>query len=399
MSQNKEPLGTYAKFASGFTLDRTMRYALQSVAASLLPEERVHDCQKKLIPVVRDVEVMREKAGKGAWYRNLQVCASVWMCPVCASRITEGRRREVQQCLDNINCRKVLVTYTLRHNQREVLRLVLTGLKESYEAMWSGRWQTEFKDEWGYIGAVKTLEVTYGENGFHPHFHTILFLNTDANTDDLETGLLRVLRERWLHCLKLRGRDANWKNGLKVTAVYAGVAEYVAKWGHEPSDALGWDIVSEVTKSPSKTAHRAGKTPLGILRDAAYGDKRSKSLWKVYALTFKGSPQIRISPLVREMAGLKAKQASDATLAGGDTIDAVLFAKISFEDWRIVLRHAARGRILDIVQKGDVEEFLDYLQSLGCSLGNFENITDMMWRLAEERAQERYKQGIPVDKI
>jgi hypothetical protein len=389
MSDKLEPLGNNAKFASASVSEWAVRYALQEVAGDILPEERVRKCSRHLIPSKKDVEVNREKSGKSAWYRNLQICASVWMCPVCAHRITEGRRVEVQQCLDNINCRKILVTYTLRHSRDDVLSVVLEGLTEAYKAMWSGRWQVSFKDDWGYLGAVKTIEVTHGKNGFHPHIHTILFLNCSSSTEELETQLLSVLRVRWLHCLEMRGRDASWEYGLKATAVYSSVAEYVTKWGREPANAIGWNIASEVTKSPVKRAHADGFTPLQMLYKAALGEGRYRALWSVYATTFKGTPQVRISPLLREMAGLTSASHSDGDLAGGSTVDSYLFASISHEDWRIVVRKGARGRLLDLAKVGDIEEFLSFMQSLGCSLGcslgEFETATDMMRRLVENR--------------
>lgn len=385
MTTKSEPLGINAKFPSGGVSEWALRYALQEVAGGILPNERVHDCSRKLIPLTNTVEVHRERAGKSAWYRNLQICASVWMCPVCSFRITEGRRVEVQQCLDSINCRKVLVTYTLRHNNREVLSLVLKRLREAYDLMWSGRWYMAFKEDWGYLGSIKSLEVTYGENGFHPHFHVILFINSGSSTAELEGGFTDMLKARWLHCLGVRGGDANWKNGLTCIAVYSGVAEYVAKWSREPANSIGWNVASEVTKSPVKRGHKDGSTPLQLLYNAALENRKARALWSVYALSFKGSPQVRISPVLREMAGLASAETSDADLAGGSTIDSYLFASISHEDWRIVLRKGARGRLRDLAQVGDIEEFLSFMQSLGCSLGEFETATDMMWRLVNER--------------
>ena len=64
---------------------RVQRFALQSVARSILPESRTakclriraHDC---------DVQVWKSKEHGTASYGGLQTCGSVWACPVCAAK-------------------------------------------------------------------------------------------------------------------------------------------------------------------------------------------------------------------------------------------------------------------------------------------------------------------------
>ena len=68
---------------------RFERYAMQSVAKDLLPNERVKICLRHVAG--DNVEVRKHLKTEKAFYSGLMVCGSVWMCPVCASKISERR--------------------------------------------------------------------------------------------------------------------------------------------------------------------------------------------------------------------------------------------------------------------------------------------------------------------
>mgnify|MGYP000119489705 CR=1 FL=1 len=71
------------------------RFALQSVARSILPKSRTAKCLR-IRAYQRDVEVWKSKEHNTASYGGLQTCGSVWTCPVCSSKIAERRRVEIQ---------------------------------------------------------------------------------------------------------------------------------------------------------------------------------------------------------------------------------------------------------------------------------------------------------------
>ena len=95
-------LGSSAKLRATFydpMESRVQRFALQSVARSILPESRTakclriraHDC---------DVQVWKSKEHGTASYGGLQTCGSVWTCPVCAAKIAERRRVELLDAME-----------------------------------------------------------------------------------------------------------------------------------------------------------------------------------------------------------------------------------------------------------------------------------------------------------
>ena len=52
---------------------------------------------KKRIDKTKPREVKYNESRKKAHYGNVQLCASIWACPVCAKRITENRREELKR--------------------------------------------------------------------------------------------------------------------------------------------------------------------------------------------------------------------------------------------------------------------------------------------------------------
>src|SRR6185503_16585697 len=108
-------------------------------------------------------------------------CGRLWVCPVCAARITEQRRKELSNAVSRWPGKLLLVTFTFRHERRDRLtdllaRLVGKGKQRgAFQWMKSGKqWQEILRDvEW--VGSVRALEVTYGDNGWHVHIHELVF--------------------------------------------------------------------------------------------------------------------------------------------------------------------------------------------------------------------------------
>ena len=81
---------------------RSERYIMQSIAKKAVPEERVSTClrtriRKKGNDHFEDIKVWKHTQTNKAFYSGLNVCASVWTCPVCAAKITERRKLELEQ--------------------------------------------------------------------------------------------------------------------------------------------------------------------------------------------------------------------------------------------------------------------------------------------------------------
>src|SRR5438552_1083589 len=74
---------------------RQVRWQLQREARALLPHERVAFCMRRIQATT--VDVFYSPQHQSAHYGGLMVCGSVWVCPLCAAKISERRRAELEQ--------------------------------------------------------------------------------------------------------------------------------------------------------------------------------------------------------------------------------------------------------------------------------------------------------------
>ncbi len=360
---------------------RRYRYDLQSLAAELLPRERVSQCLRSIAPSADSVQVLHHHGlSTHTRFRNLVVCGRVWTCPVCASRISEERRRELSLAAGMNDLSPMMVTFTLRHKREDRLDRVLSALLEAVRAFKSGRYWQRIKKEYGVAGSVRSLEVTYSdENGWHPHCHMLLFVYgvslprcSDEQLDKVKVGerppagtadaLEYDCRQVWLKNLQAQGFDATWENGLTVTSQHDDIQSYIAKFGREPRD-LGWTPTHELTKGHlSKKGRLGGHTPFQLLEAYGQGNKRAGRLFVEYAQTFKGRNQLVWSRGLRGMLGLDENSDEKCLSPVADLLDDVQAAEaevlitLSRLEWKFVLAARARCDLLEAAALPDVNE-------------------------------------------
>lgn len=365
-----QDLGNITKFAStGEDIPITvLRFFLQSSAREILPHERVSICLRTHAPNKQTVEIRKASAKGKAFYSGLVVCGSVWHCPICAARITEKRKQELEYAYNEWTGGVIMMTYTYAHTLGDNLEITLAALKESFRAMKSGRGWQEIIETYGWIGSVKSLEVTYGENGWHSHFHELVFL-TNRLTGLMEGKLEFAIRKRWLEMLPKVGLHASFEHGAKLTTDNGEIQGYVAKFGEEIALTEGqmknkhWTLVHEVTKTPAKRAKAGGRTPLQLLYDYWDGDMPSKRLWREYAMAFKGSHQLQWSKGMRLLMRM-GLEIPDEKLAVVPTKDTILLASLDRDEWRAILTADMRGRVLHWANTLTQEEFAHELAAV-----------------------------------
>lgn len=372
-----EPLGSITSIASNLPLENSdvregivLRFWLKEVASWAVPEERVNDCLKHIIPTKNEVEIHRVAGGKRAIYKNLGVCGSVWMCPICSSRITEHRRKELNLAISRWDGSMLMITYTLSHSREMLLTDVLNSLKEAYRGLKSGAFFKAIKRDYYWFGSVRALEVTYGKNGWHTHIHELVFVEKHGRTPEENCltdvqieGLKHRMFKQWRVTLKRENKTADFEHGLDIRTGKSYVADYVAKWGREPITDR-WDVAHEITKQPQKkTSFEGNRTPLQILFDFGEGDKKSGKIWREYALGFKGSHQLQWSRDLREVCKLAVEQ-SDLEIASEIPPEFSLFATLTADEWKQVRNSHNEGRLLKAAAELDADGFRQFLNGI-----------------------------------
>lgn len=356
------------------TLDiRAQRFYLQALARQLLPDHRVACCLRRLLPNKRSVEIWRSPTRCRAHYRNLMTCSCLWICAVCAAKISEHRKVEIDRAVIGMTAlgyRPILATYTMRHSATDSLHQTLYDLVEAYKAQTSGGGWQSLREKYEVRGYIRTLELTHGENGWHPHLHVLMFCDEQVET------LASELSERWMAILKTVGRDGKRDVACDVRMSNDAIGDYISKFGHRPVDLVAtqqryWSMQSEIAKSTSKKARGDHRNPFEILYDSgAVGIDpdyvtRSRALFREYERETKGRRQLEWSriPDLRRVCTIVPLSDEDLQLKFDH--DSILLAKLTVEQWHIVLRNAAVASLLSIADSGNVSELYEFLEDIG----------------------------------
>src|SRR5665647_1153170 len=80
-----------------------------------------------------------------------------------------------------------LLTCTVPHVVQEPLKGLLVGLKKAWTSFTSDRVGKGIRAVLGLVGTIRNIEVTHGANGWHPHFHCLVFYKNDVDLVQIES--------------------------------------------------------------------------------------------------------------------------------------------------------------------------------------------------------------------
>lgn len=362
---------------------RSERWALKSVVNRLLPNSRTSKCMVLRAPVqgvgLLPIEIRRSREHSKSFYHGLMTCGRVWTCPVCNPKISERRRSELVEALEQARKEQLsifLVTLTIPHGIGDDITELLSKLQNALKVLSSGKYaiKTQFKKmfEMDLAGYVRTLEVTYGANGFHPHYHLLVFVeprffqglrcHTDKSIIDY------VYTRAWRRACRVSGLpEPSDKHGVTVEDGSM-AAKYVTKWGLE----------DEMTKTISKQGKYHGLTPWGLLRAILDDDSgvvepsHAENIFRVYAEAFKNKRQLFWSVGLRKRLLPQNIELSDKELVDQEQdVTSDLMSGITDSQWKVIRRYRKEADLLNASEIGDRQQgavslkiLLDFIMSL-----------------------------------
>jgi hypothetical protein len=332
---------------------RRERYRLQAVVRRFFPDWRTSACMRCKVPD-SSVTLHRHRDTGNAFYSGLMTCGSVWRCPVCSSKVSERRRTELSLAIDRAGAKgwKVyLLTLTVPHGLGDDLKTMVKQLTKAWSRMRKNRDGRTVLDSIGYQGYVRAFEVTDGKNGFHPHFHALLFLDTDLTPEQVN-ALYSPLWRR--HCVAVGLPEPSEEHGCLVDGGEK-AAQYVSKWG----------LPEEMTKSHQKKSKR-GDSMWDLLRKWADNrDARAIERFRLYAEGFEHQNQLVWSSNLRELLQL-GEELTDEQLAQEQTDKASVLAQLEDDEWYMLRKLRLELDLLDLAETHPerVPEFLRRLRSM-----------------------------------
>lgn len=353
-----------------------LRFYLLEVSRMLLPNERVKICWRYPLPARKTVEIIYSDERGRARAKGTMKCGQGWVCPACMSYIQEQRRVELQTAMDRAqdDMITVMLTYTAQHDQGSRLAPMVASMTEAYRKTRSGRNWQDLKQFYSIRGSVRTMEVTFGANGWHPHFHELMFMDKsvlDANRagglDELSDALKGDVGGAWYEKLASSGMHTNIEKAFDVKAGNKYTADYINKFGRIPQNGDLSVSAYEITHSSTKTANRGGFGVLDLLFAAAH-DKGAQRLFKEYHAATKGRSMVHWSRGLKTLLDINVIR-DEIAAQGIETETDRILAEIDIHFWRWIGDRGFLAQVMTVSNEGDAV-------SLRCLLRKLEDRRD-----------------------
>ena len=327
-------------------------YCQQGASQGLQFVQNYHRTAKcKYVPTGSLVGVHASQKHHSAFYTGLVSCGSVWTCAVCAVKIQERRRLEIEKAINfgyANGLQSVLVTLTFPHYKMHRLSELLIKQADALARLRKGKQWDLFKNDINFQGLIRALELTYGENGWHPHTHELWFVDKNATLDDL---IKTVKNKWWVACLKAGLVKLSDKNKFYEYAVdikmNCSTGDYLAK----QDSSKHWGADREMAKASSKIGKSSGLHPFAFLTE----EHKDSDKWIEFTKAIKGKSQLFWSRGLKDKFNIEEK--TDEQLAEEENDEADLLGMLTLDQWKLIRQHNKRTHILDIVENSKSLEF------------------------------------------
>ena len=301
---------------------------LHRLARALMPRERLALCGVALRYGASGVVVRRLPDGRAA-YSGLYRCGDFWRCPSC--RVTLGIRwaRQIEAALRahvESGGSALLATYTVPHTRDEALPVVLVRLADTWRRYAKHAWRDALGAH--YVGAVRALEVVHGVNGWHPHYHALVYISPGL---PYLTPVAVALSERWSEVA-----GAEWRADVRQVA-WDGVAAVARYLTTDGVAGAAFETASPAAKIP------AGRSYTQLLDDyARYRSSADAALVYEYAASLHGVHHLTVSPRLRRLYDF-----ADPAYDWSQVADEDVLALLNGEEWLSILNAGEDRNLLD----------------------------------------------------
>ncbi|MEZ9204914.1 protein rep [Vibrio splendidus] len=337
-------------------------------------------CYCQYVPYTKDIDVLRHPKTERFNLSGLATCGSAAVCPICESVISERRANELRSAFNQakaLNLNIQLLTFTIPHEFGDEIGDLRPKLSQAQQQFFNGSPWKKCKEKYGIVAYCRSLECRYGANGWHPHFHFIIFSEkplpkTKLNKQNATAKRWRKLdinqqSDDWLWFLNRWGNMCE-KVGLARPNEYgldirdgSMAYDYITKYGMDGErlttkgkvkKELTWDMADEVTKGNKKDGKKS-YSPFQLLdvlgdRNAIKKDKQNARVqFLKYARAMKGVPLLRWSKSAFDVFCFD--DVTDVELLKANDDESSLIAQITVFEWRCILKHSNRDLFMGVV--------------------------------------------------
>ncbi|MFJ4562095.1 protein rep [Streptomyces massasporeus] len=368
------------------TAARDAQFELREALRAISGLDRLKKCGVSVLaggvtPVIRN-----GRAG----FAGVVTCGSVHVCPCCSTSVRRVRQNELDQVGQFWECQScglVMMTLTMRHYERDPLGSLADMQREAWKrgfGMNAGRTWRQAKKDFGIRGFVRAWEVTHGPNGWHVHYHVLLFLARPLDSHQV-AELQHLAYTVWADALlKVGARmpvETSEKDGkpvaVRIDAPDRGESGQLTRYLMKGQDGkTRWGVAAELTRQDVKQGQGGHRTPFEIARAAVRpdADPRDVELWQEFEQTATGIRSLYWSnglrKLLQEM-GFELDDRDDTGVASDEASAGTPLACIPAATWyRHIARHKGRAlALLKGAEKGGAVAVRVLIETWGLTWG------------------------------
>lgn len=272
---------------------------------------------------------------------GVRPCKHSWACPYCTARKMSKYASKIASAIDAIAAVEdkvpIMITFTFFHTKEysagdcfDIITQAYTLLDKAgtlknkkvingKEYLNTGVWG-KFLNEFQIKHKIKAVEATYGEHGWHVHYHNLYFVPRNRLKDVLQFE--ESLQKRWHDCInstvkklfpdryesylylsnKYFNNPDNENLGLLISRNSDGSvravdsAFYSCGFSNSEKNATRsyWDLSCELTKTHLKNAAVGHYTPYQLLCKAYEGDQKALDAYLEFAYAAINRKQHRV---------------------------------------------------------------------------------------------------------
>jgi hypothetical protein len=332
--------------ALGLRSARTKRFRLLDGLQAVTDMDRLTHCRVHRAFLAEWVAIV-QRDGVSA-YSGLQTCGSAWVCPVCSAKVRHERTLQLAHvAMKQLDSGGGLTfpTLTLAHVQRDPLAVTLNHVLEGFRYVTGHRLYRNLRQSLGIEHVCKTVEITHGYNGWHPHIHGLMF-STAPLTLEQTRDVMATLWRLWnTYAEKNRLRVLIPDRAVVVKRVdmqsergIAALADYLFKVQD------GYGIAAELVRADLKAGRsKSSRVPFDIAESAVKGNRRDLALWHEYETA---THHRRVMDWTKGSAKALGMGESDEDLASLEP-GQMVYDLTPFE-WDLICRYRKRGEVLNV---------------------------------------------------
>ena len=366
---------------------RTAQGLLWKKGAEWRDQNRTCWCSRSMKRDTGTVSVYRNDDGSGTSLTGLNRCGNIWTCPVCAAKVAEARRAELNAGLVahlGNGGAAYLITLTFPHEADHPIAELLERFTNARQRLQNSRTWKRVMEEAGRLGSVASLEVTISqENGWHPHLHLLVFAKEQAFAEgdpkndqgDLISPAIIELKHAWVNILLKTGLGDQKKlhhmldHALNVRGGNQ-AAEYIAKYGRDER----WGQSSEMTRHYAKQGSAGERdgllhfTPFQLLTWAGNLDEWATRKFIEYAAAIEGKRAVTWSPGLKKSLGVNSDLTDEEIAASDDVMpEQIHVGELEQEQYQALFRH---NRLPDFIRyvaqsatcQADLDDYVNAIQ-------------------------------------